>query len=382
MFDVLLASGVLAGSFYIRRGGTDAQRIQRICRKAGLYVKYDGKEDTMKLLRSKRGSNFIEYVFRIPEGLSSKDFIKKKDVIEDGLNTSKNTVLLYFKKEKSERKEIEISFDKVLKIKVFNKPMPELVPYENSAKGWNVPIGQSRSASIYHDFEKIPHIVVAGTTRYGKSVFLKNAITTLIVNQSGSVTFTLIDLKGGLTFNRYRTCKQVLTVASDTESALEALREIKANMQQVMDHLMQLEAENVQEAGRKDRHFIVVDEAAQIASAGETDREIKKMKVECEQIISEIARIGGALGFRIIYATQYPTADTLPRQVKQNCDAKLCFKLQTDVASQVVLDETGAESLPFIKGRAIYLTDRKHIVQTPFIENKQIEDLIEERGKR
>jgi hypothetical protein len=41
-----------------------------------------------------------------------------------------------------------------------------------------------------------------------------------------------------------------------------------------------------------------------------------------------------------------------------------------------VLDETGAESLPFIKGRAIYRTDRKQIVQTPFIENDFIDQTI------
>ena len=38
-------------------------------------------------------------------------------------------------------------------------------------------------------------------------------------------------------------------------------------------------------------------------------------------MLSHIARIGGALGFRLIFCTQYPTGDTLPRQVKQNSDA-------------------------------------------------------------
>jgi S-DNA-T family DNA segregation ATPase FtsK/SpoIIIE len=46
------------------------------------------------------------------------------------------------------------------------------------------------------------------------------------------------------------------------------------------------------------------------------------------------------------------------------------------VASRVVLDDAGAEQLPYIKGRAIYQTDRKHIVQTPFIENDTIEKII------
>jgi DNA segregation ATPase FtsK/SpoIIIE-like protein len=127
----------------------------------------------------------------------------------------------------------------------------------------------------------------------------------------------------------------------------------------------------------KERHFIiVVDEAAQISSTGEVDSDVKKEKIKCESILAEIARIGGGLGYRIIYATQYPTADTLPRQVKQNCDAKVCFKLQTDTASKVVLDQGGAEKLPLIKGRAIYQTDRRVTVQTPFIQNDFIEKVI------
>jgi S-DNA-T family DNA segregation ATPase FtsK/SpoIIIE len=55
-------------------------------------------------------------------------------------------------------------------------------------------------------------------------------------------------------------------------------------------------------------------EAAELSSQGESNKEVRKMKVECEHIIAEIARIGGGLGYRLIFATQYPTADTLPRQ--------------------------------------------------------------------
>jgi S-DNA-T family DNA segregation ATPase FtsK/SpoIIIE len=102
------------------------------------------------------------------------------------------------------------------------------------------------------------------------------------------------------------------------------------------------------------------------------------MKNQCEVILSRIARIGGALGYRLIYATQTPYSEVLNHNIKQNCDAKLCFKLQTDKASEVVLGEgiTDAHHLPFIKGRGVYLTDRKHIVQTPMIENDYIEGVI------
>jgi S-DNA-T family DNA segregation ATPase FtsK/SpoIIIE len=219
----------------------------------------------------------------------------------------------------------------------------------------------------------IPHMVVAGMTRYGKSVFLKNIITSLIAQP---VTFTLVDLKGGLAFNRFVSVSKVETVASDVSETLTALRGISDALKAKQKELLKMKKEDVKESSDRSRHFIIIDEGAEIASQGETNTERKKMKIECEQILGEIARIGGALGYRLIFATQYPTADTLPRQVKQNADARLCFRLPTETASRVVLDDSGAESLPLIKGRAIYRTDRVTIVQTPYIENPYIDEAI------
>ena len=93
--------------------------------------------------------------------------------------------------------------------------------------------------------------------------------------------------------------------------------------------------------------------------------------------MSQIARLGAGLGFRQILATQYPTGDVIPRQCKQNSDAKLSFRVQSATASRVVLDEEGAELLPQIKGRAIYQTaDKREILQTPLITSDIIINTI------
>lgn len=273
-----------------------------------------------------------------------------------------------------------MDYDGTLRIRVYKDPMPELIPFDDDTlsgcRGWMVCVGHSREGTVYHDFDKIPHMVVAGTTRYGKSVFLKNVITTLVYSQPAHVTFTLLDLKGGLAFNRFANLKQVNAVAKDVDESLDALQSIEADMKQRQAEFLRKGYEDVKEAKWKRRHFIIIDEAAELASEGEPIREIKLKKSMCEHIISEIARIGGGLGYRLIFCTQYPTADTLPRQVKQNCDARLCFRLPTQTGSMVVLDEPGAESLPQIKGRAIYRTDKAITLQTPFIENPFIDRVI------
>lgn len=403
MFLEIASSAVMAGVFgwtiLDKQGANEGSKIQRIANNCGLNVRDDGKLLTIHLLRKKRHSWGMEYVYRLPLGLSFEDVQKKHKHFEDGLNHKRGLldltiddfrklrlnadILEQVKKLLSgqkQRKEILLEYDGTLRIRVYREPMPELVPFDESTflscRGWSISLGESREAKVFHDFERIPHMVVAGTTTYGKSVFLKNTVTTLIHNHPNDVRFTLVDLKGGLAFNRFARTRQVLTVAKDANESLEALRTIQEEMKRRQKEFLAKGHENVREAGYKQRHFIVIDEAAELASQGEPDKEVRKQKIECEKIVSEIARIGGSLGYRLIFATQYPTADTLPRQVKQNCDARLCFRLQTDTASQVVLDESGAESLPFIKGRAIYRTDRKYIVQTPFIENDFIDRTI------
>ena len=95
------------------------------------------------------------------------------------------------------------------------------------------------------------------------------------------------------------------------------------------------------------------------------------------EIVTDIARRGRAAGYRLIYATQYPTNETLPSQVRANIGARICFRLETNAQSRAVLDEGGAEELPEIEGRAIFRRVTNFVVQTPYIERKTIEQVIQ-----
>lgn len=396
----LVASGIAATAYFKQHGvGDDKTKIERIAANAGLVSK-DGKQ--IRIYRRTKGEGFTEYVFQIPLGLSFADFERKKHVFEDGLNIKRSTfdisladlksinlrgnpipqIKSLLRNKQKQRKEIEMSFDGMLKIRVYDQPMPERLPFSDSmlsqCRGWEIPVGVSRSGFVKHDFDAIPHMVVAGATRKGKSAFLKLLVASLIARHPDNVRFTILDLKGGLAFAKFKDARQVECVAKNVHEALEALRAIRDEMNSRLEYYLDAGIEDVKSAGVKERHFVIVDEAAQIASAGETDKEIKRLKVECEHILAEIARVAGALGYRLIFCTQYATADTLPRQVKQNADAKLCFKLQTEIASQVVLGEgeTDVAHLPLIPGRAVYMTDRKEIVQCAYIKDDDIKRIV------
>lgn len=396
LFEVLSTGsmlGVLGASYYYKTNSNDdSDKILKIAENCGLYK----KDDKMRLYRknqSKKGAaKYVEYVFKIPLGLELQDFLDKYGKFKDGLNNRsvRRINLREFKNLKLDRtlpkqiqsilnnrillnKEIEMEYDGMLIMRVYEHGLPKELVYDDELlsklTNWQVPVGVTYKDFVAHDFEKLQMLVVAGMTRYGKTVFLKNAITTLINKQPKNLKLTLIDLKGGLAFSRFMACKQVQTVAKNADETVEALEAIHKELIARQQHFLDHGWEDITEAGLKERHFIVVDEGAEIPLFDD-----KETRERCTHLLGEIARIGAGLGYRLIFATQYPTADVFPRQVKANTSAALCFKLKNSTQSMVVLDRAGAESLPTgLRGRAIYQTDCDRVVQTPLITNNFID---------
>lgn len=401
LFEVLTTSlmGGLALNAFIKKKGlatNDSGKIQRIISLSGLNVK-DGKDTlTTQLIRKKEHSWGMEYKYRIPLGRSFDDYLNKQRILEDGLNNRRQRITVadlkkldidtniissikeLWKKKLTERKELELSFDGLLTLRVYNQPLPQMVPFQPGLE-WSVPVGVTREKNAFkhHDFEKIPHMVLGGATRYGKSNFINTLIASLIHAQPDNAHFFLIDLKGGVELCDYENIKQTVSIAYEPEEALNTLAHAYEQMRAVQQRLRVLGKKNVQEAGIKERYFIIIDEVGELNPAEAVTPEEKKMKIQCQTFMSQIARLGAGLGFRQILATQYPTGDCIPRQCKQNSDAKLAFRVQSATASRVVLDEIGAESLPQIKGRAIYQTpDKREILQTPVITSDIIQEII------
>jgi DNA segregation ATPase FtsK/SpoIIIE, S-DNA-T family len=382
--------GGLVGASYLHQlglGGNDTRNITRIAANAGLVAK-DGMQ--IRPFRRSNKGNYVEYVFQLPQGLSSQQFRDKLDRFQDGLNAKRRVLDVSLAdlrainwrsrdivsqlrklaaKKKTEHKEVEIEFDGMLKFRVYKEPLTEFFEIDESLfatlKGWEVPAGMSRQGLIKHDFDKIAHSLIGGSTDFGKSNILKLWITTLIHRQPDNVKFTLIDLKGGLSFSRFRNVKQVDRVAKNSEEAFEALQAVQERMNETMAYLEAQGFEDIKEAGIKDRYFTFIDEAADIANDS-----------KCVDIIIDIARRGRAAGERLVYATQYPTAETIDSQIKRNCIGRLCFVLDTGIASKVVIDQEGAEKLPLVQGRAIYKRVKCTEIQTPYISNKTIDRII------
>lgn len=402
IFELLTTSimGGIATTAFMKSKGlatNESGKIQRIMSLSGLNVK-DGKDTlTTQLIKKKQYDWGWEYKYRIPLGRSFNDYEAKRKIFEDGLNNRRQRIKLndlrqidfndgiipqlqsLWKTKLTEQKEIELDYDGLLIVRVYDKPLAKEVPYVKGGS-WKVTVGITRALNEmkYHDFEKIPHLVLGGATRYGKSNFINSMICSLIQSEPEHTKLFLIDLKGGVELCDYENIKQTVSIAYEPEEALRSLQMAYTKMRELQSELKRLGKKNVQQANIKERYFMVIDEVGELNAAEAVTRDEKKMKQECQTIMSQIARLGAGLGFRLVVATQYPVGDVIPRQVKQNADAKLCFRVQSGVASRVVLDAEGAEALPMIKGRAIYQTaDKCEILQTPLITSEIIHDIIQ-----
>lgn len=343
----------------------DRKKIQVFFEVSGIAIKRDEKLLYPVFIEQKEDDRSTTYVYRLPVGMPSKIIRKVEDVVSEGLS-----------------KPVRIQYDNYkLNIRVFYKDVPDKWDWEEGLikKGkWQVPMGQSLEQLIYHDFEKTPHMALGGLTRMGKTVFLKNILTSLTLAQPEQINLYIIDLKGGLEFGPYKNLKQVNSVAEKPTEAFMVLNDILERMEEKMQYMKDRRYTNVVETNIKERYFIIVDEGAELCPDKSMKKEQQKLLGACQQMLSHIARIGGALGFRLIFCTQYPTGDTLPRQVKQNSDAKLGFRLPTQTASSVVIDEPGLESIKSIPGRAIFKTDRLTEIQVPYISNEMMWDHLKQ----
>ncbi|MBM7633809.1 FtsK/SpoIIIE domain-containing protein [Geomicrobium sediminis] len=366
----------------------DGKKIQQILYSNGCRINDGIKERTIRLHRKRKIADGYEYVFQLPLGIGFEDIESRKQLIEDGLNIKKAEVSLkdYLKLRPNcnfirdikrimnpwhmkAMKEVSLYFDGMMKVRVYDERLPNELHWndeQHRSKTWSVCVGKEREGVIFHDFEEVAHLIVAGASGYGKSVYLKSMITTLIEQNPDDVEFSLFDLKEGSAFARFKDCKQVKRIVTDPEDAKESLAAIVDDMKRQTANCVANNYEDVREAGIKKRHFVVLDEGGELAQSAP----------KALEHIKTIARLGRGAGYRLVYGTQYPTNETLPSQVRQNVGARLTFVLQSQVASIATIDEGGAEELPDIKGRGIYKRTKKTIVQVPFMSNAVINEKI------
>jgi S-DNA-T family DNA segregation ATPase FtsK/SpoIIIE len=374
MFEWLAIPAAITAAAFIPKGKMkDKDKIQLIFENTGTGIKKKktndkGEKETViippKLYKEFKNLGYSTYLYTLPFGLSAGEVEGILPALCDGLN-----------------KKVEMEYKEgFLKMHVYETDLPESWNYAADLirpGSWEVPIGKNHKGVLYHDFDKYCHMLVGGVTRFGKTVAMKVILNTLILNNPNDVEIYILDLKGGLEFEQFRGLPQIKAVASDIYESVEVLKEISDEIDKRMEYFKQNRYTNIVHTPIKKRTFIFIDEGAEL-SPSIVVKNLKEYAKYCQSVLSEIARISGALGMRLIYGTQYPTVEAINNQVKSNIVARLSFICSNGTASRVMLDQNGAEKLPAIPGRGIYLIEKKRMVQVPYITDQDMFKMFNE----
>jgi len=229
-------------------------------------------------------------------------------------------------------------------------------------------MGQNKVGEhLYADLAAQPHMLVAGATNSGKSIFTAQLICSLSLFRSErELEFILVDTKSLdlVLFKGLEHVKYVLSTIEDIRTALQnLLEEVRLRNTQMSGLVRNIREWNglheintpsysgsidyINSKKLKYKVFIM-DELADVVDQDEavlrqyTKRERPTSILE---LLKTIAQISRAAGVHLILATQRPSVDIMPGSIKTNFPARVSFKLPTRTDSQVILDENGAGSL-------------------------------------
>ena len=195
---------------------------------------------------------------------------------------------------------------------------------------WITPEGR-----IYNLFDSClnqSHLLIAGATGSGKSVFENGLMATALYNSPAAVRFILIDPKMTELF-MYRDLPHTIAYACDGEDMINALRYavdiiMARNRDAQKRNLRQYDGSHI---------YVVVDELQDLMT---THRK------EAFPLLQRIAQIGRSSRVHLIACTQSPICRIIPTELKCNFDARIALRTASKQDSRNILDMTGCENLP------------------------------------
>ena len=235
-------------------------------------------------------------------------------------------------------------------------------------------IGKSISGiPIISDLSTMPHLLIAGTTGSGKSVFIHTIILSLLYKLTPEkCKFILIDPKM-LELSTYEGIPHLLCpVITEAKKAASALGWVVKEMESRYKLMTKVGVRNIDGYNEKNKIsmpyiIVVVDEMSDLMLvAGK----------EIENYIQKLSQMARAAGIHIIMATQRPSVDVITGTIKANFPTRISFQVTSKIDSRTILGEQGAEQL-LGKGDMLFMSSANKIVRihAPFVSEKEIEKI-------
>lgn len=267
-----------------------------------------------------------------------------------------------------------------------NRPLM-LVEHLNSLKRVNgalcILAGQSPDGELQMvDLAKAPHMLIAGTTGSGKTIFLYSIIVSLLQQYSEDELELLIVDPKQTDFHFFEGLPhlrggRVLTDADEAINALETINTVDKQERTEQIKAMNsrdIDSYNAKVNGKMKRLVVVIDEYADLVQAAEFQgRDVRRT---FESNLCMLAQRVRNLGIHLVIATQQPRATIVTSQLKAVLPFRVSFRLPSHTDSQTILDRSGAEDL-LGKGDMLMLTDSDMLrMQGFFITEDQLIDFI------
>jgi S-DNA-T family DNA segregation ATPase FtsK/SpoIIIE len=264
----------------------------------------------------------------------------------------------------------------------------EASEFTNSPSKLTLAMGRDLHGRIrVTDLSSMPHLLIAGSTGTGKSVFINSLMMSILFKATPEeVKLVLVDPKR-LELSLYAGIPHLLApVVTDPKVASNVLRNATKEMENRLKLLAQRGVRNIDQYNRscqKQQTLSLFDNADEVEHKAlpyliiVIDELADLMMVDTnsvEESITRLAQMARAVGIHLILATQRPSVDVITGLIKANFPARISFRVASKVDSRTILDANGSESL-LGKGDMLYLpagSARLHRIHGPLVTEDEI----------
>lgn len=247
-----------------------------------------------------------------------------------------------------------------------------------------VPVGAAPDGQVlWLPLTELPHMLVAGSTGSGKSMFLYTIITSLsYLHPPEDLQLVLVDPKR-TDFTLFGRLPHLRGggIITDAEKAVDVLSHLISNVMEKRTQVLEDALYHDIHSYNKDHPdntippiFVVIDEFADLSDVIQTGTKEENFAVA----LKRLAQRARSVGIHLIVATQRPTTDVVDGTIKANLPCRVSFRLGSNVDSRTILDQGGAEHL-LGKGDMLLRREGKtNRLQGFFLSDEDLRSVIKE----
>jgi DNA segregation ATPase FtsK/SpoIIIE, S-DNA-T family len=356
-----------------------------------------------EIINARPGPVVTLYELEPAPGIKSSRVISLADDIARSMSALSARVAVV-----SGRNAIGIELPNPTREKVYLRELLASRDYADSSARLPVCLGKSIGGEpVLVDLQRMPHLLIAGTTGSGKSVAINTMILSLLYRlQPDQCRLIMVDPKM-LELSVYDGIPHLLTpVVTDPRKAVVALKWAVREMEERYKKMSKLGVRNIDgynarvvEANGKGEKLTRTVHTGYNRDTGEAIYEHEDLDLEplpyivvivdemadlmmvagkdIEGAVQRLAQMARAAGLHVILATQRPSVDVITGTIKANFPTRISFQVTSKIDSRTILGEQGAEQL-LGQGDMLYMAGGGRIsrVHGPFVSDEEVEKVV------